>query len=274
MNNDGFSVADALALQNRGGDGFGFGDNGAWWIFFILILFAYGGWGNGGWGNNSNNACCTPASMQGVTDAFNFNALNDDIRSVDNALNSVVNTLQNSFDQTQTALTAGFGTVNQGIANAGYGIQNSLNQSTNSIMQAIANQGFATQQGFCDVGTAILQSTYQTSAGLTALGNQIASNACDIERGQDALRTEIATATNQILTATDRSADRIIDYLTQAEMDKLRSELQSAKFQISQQAQTESLVNQLMPVAKPAYITCSPYAASMGLTNCGCSNCA
>ena len=271
--NDGLSVADALALSNNG-DGFGFGGNGgAWWIFLFILLF---GWGGNGWGNNSNNACCTPATMQGVTDAFNFNALNDDIRGVDSALNSVVNTLQGSFDQTLNALPAGFGTVNQGIANAGYGIQNSMNQSTNAVMQSIANRGFENQQGFCDISRDILQSTYQTTAGITGLANQFASGICDVERGQDALRTEIATAANQIMIASDRNADRIIDYLTQAEMDKLRSDLQSAKFQISQQAQTESLVNQLMPVAKPAYITCSPYAASMGLTGCGCgcSNCA
>lgn len=31
--------------------------------------------------------------------------------------------------------------------------------------------------------------------------------------------------------------------------------------------------NQLMPVAKPAYITCSPYAAAFGMpTGCGCQS--
>ena len=55
-------------------------------------------------------------------------------------------------------------------------------------------------------------------------------------------------------------------------MDKLRSELQSANFQISQQAQTNDIINNLMPVAKPAYITCSPYASAFGYptNSCGC----
>lgn len=51
---NGLSAAD-VALLNRGNDGFGFGDGGAFmWIFALLIL-AGGGFGN--WGNNGfNNA--------------------------------------------------------------------------------------------------------------------------------------------------------------------------------------------------------------------------
>jgi hypothetical protein len=47
-------------------------------------------------------------------------------------------------------------------------------------------------------------------------------------------------------------------------MDKLRTELQSAQFQLSQLSQTDNIINRLMPVAKPAYLTCSPYASSFG----------
>ena len=68
----------------------------------------------------------------------------------------------------------------------------------------------------------------------------------------------------------DKNTDRIINYLTQTEMEKLRTELQSAQFQLSQLSQTSNIVNQLMPVAKPAYITCSPYAAAFGTYNIGC----
>jgi hypothetical protein len=73
--------------------------------------------------------------------------------------------------------------------------------------------------------------------------------------------------------ANDKNTDRIINFLTQTEMDKLRTELQSAQFQLSQLSQTSNIVNQLMPVAKPAYLTCSPYAAAFGLYgNNGCGN--
>jgi hypothetical protein len=67
-------------------------------------------------------------------------------------------------------------------------------------------------------------------------------------------------------------------------MDKLCTELQSAQFQLSQLSQTDNIINRLMPVAKPAYLTCSPYASSFGIgfgagagynfgNNCGCGCC-
>ena len=88
----------------------------------------------------------------------------------------------------------------------------------------------------------------------------------------------MANNTNALLVAGDKNTDRIINYLTQTEMDKLRTELQSAQFQLSQLSQTSNIVNQLMPVAKPAYLTCSPYAAAFGFGNygydkCGCNTC-
>ena len=46
-------------------------------------------------------------------------------------------------------------------------------------------------------------------------------------------------------------------------------ELQTANFQLSQQAQTAGLIAELRPCAKPAYITCSPYTTAYGA--CGCS---
>ena len=55
-------------------------------------------------------------------------------------------------------------------------------------------------------------------------------------------------------------------------MDKLRTELQSAQFQLSQLSQTDNIINRLMPVAKPAYLTCSPYAAAFGIGNYGYNN--
>ena len=72
----------------------------------------------------------------------------------------------------------------------------------------------------------------------------------------------------------DKIGDRIIDYLNQKEMDNLRSELQNARFQISQQAQTEAIINQLQPVAKPSWLVTSPYQSLNYNTanGCGCGN--
>jgi hypothetical protein len=243
MTNDGISVADALALRNSGDDG-GFGGNNAWWII-ILILFMSMGWGRNGGESTGYNACCTPATQQGVTDAFNFNQLDNGVRSLANGL------------------CDGFYAVNTGLLNGFNGVQ-----------QSIANLGYNVGQGFCGVDKAILQSDFHSQAGFNAITNQLGACCCELGRGQENIKYALAQTANQILVANDKNTDRIINYLTQTEMDKLRTELQSAQFQLSQLSQTSNIINQLMPVAKPAYLTCSPYAAAFGFNtfggNCGC----
>lgn len=268
MTNEGISVADALALRNSGSSDNGWGDGNAWWIIILVLLFAggwnrngFGGYGGGNDGGNMGayfpayNPCCSPATAQGVADAFNFNQLDNGIRglergmcdgfySTNNAINAVSSALQNCCCETQ---------------------------------QSIANLGFQTQQGFCGVDKSIMQNGYNMQAGFNALGNQLASCCCDLERGQENIKYTVAQSTNSIIAANDKNTDRIINYLTQTEMDKLRTELQSAQFQLSQLSQTSNIVNQLMPVAKPAYLTCSPYASAFGINpgynynGCGCN---
>lgn len=260
MGNEGISVADALALRNSGENGNGWGGDGGWWIVLLILLFA-GGWNRGGFGNGGNeggapyyayNACCTPATMQSMTDAFNFNQLDNSLRGIQNGLCDGFYAMANNINGVQAAL------------------QNCCCQT----QQSIAELGYKVGQGFCGVDKSILQSDFHIQAGFNTLGSQLASCCCDLERGQENIKYALTQTANQILVANDKNTDRIINYLTQTEMDKLRTELQSAQFQLSQLSQTSNIVNQLMPVAKPAYLTCSPYAAAFGFNtfggNCGC----
>lgn len=231
MGNEGISVADALALRDGGyggNGGFGGWGDGGWWIIILILLFGAGGWGRGGFGGSNGGG--------ELADAFNFNQLDNGLRGIEQGLcngfytsaqqiNSVLAALQNCCCDTKVQMLTGFNGVNQGICNLGYNVQ----------------------------------------AGFNTLGNQLASCCCDIERGQDAIKYEIANVANNLLVAGDKNTDRIINYLTQTEMDKLRTELQSAQFQLSQLSQTDNIINRLMPVAKPAYLTCSPYASAFGL---------
>jgi len=140
MMNEGISVADALALRNTGSDnnnGWG-GDNG-WWIVLLILLFA-GGWNRNGFGGNGDganyyaNACCTPATMQGMTDAFNFNQLDNGLRGI------------------QNGICDGFYTTSANIASLQAALQNCCCQT----QQSIANVGFEMAQGFCGVDKSIL----------------------------------------------------------------------------------------------------------------------
>lgn len=280
MDEKGLTVADALALRNSNGDGM-FGDGGAWWFIILILLFAGNGWG----GLGGNNACCTPATTQGTTDAFNFSALDNGVRATHDSV--VDGFYQNNLATTTlgTAIQTGFGqaalqnaqgfnsTIN--AMNGGFNtIQSSLCNGFNGVQAAIADSNYRNANCCCETRQAIMETNFNNQAGFNNVATAIAANACDIERGQDDIRYLMAQNQSATLVGIDRLGDRIIDYMNQSKMDELRSELQSAKFQISQSAQTEQLLNALQPISRPAYITASPYQSLNynAVNGCGCGN--
>ena len=139
-------------------------------------------------------------------------------------------------------------------------------------------------QGLCDgfyaQNTTMLQ-------GFNTIGNQIAENrfaaqncCCETNRNIDALRYDNAKNTCEIVRAIEKDGDATRALINANTMQALRDkivakdqELQTANFQLSQQAQSANLIEALRPCAKPAYITCSPYFAN-GIYGygCGCGN--
>lgn len=312
MEEKGLTVADALALRNggNGNNGLGdFGSGGGWWVI-ILILFLMGGrWGNNGgangtntvviptpstndWGGGGWGPCCTPATAQGVTDAFNFNSLDNGIRATHEAVtngfytNNLATTnlgtaMQSGFGQAVLQTCQGFNGVNQSIN----GVNNTINQGVNTlassmcngfngVQQALANTNYNISNCNCETREAIMQSSFNNQTGFNNIGTAIASNACDIERGQDNMRFLMAQNQAQTMAAIDHVGDRLIDYWNQNKMDELRTDLQNARFQISQAAQTDAIISQLQPIAKPAWLVNSPYQSLNYNTvnGCGCGN--
>lgn len=271
MVNDGISVADALALRNSGdsnGFGSGFGDNGAWWIIILILLFGAGGWGRGvGYGGSSPESM--PASMQGLSDAFNFSSIDSALRGISNgicdgfyaqnqAINGVLSALQNCCCQTQLGMCQGFGDVTRSISDLGYQIGN----------------------GFCGISKTILESDFHTQSGFNNIATLIAQNGCDT-------RNLIQSTTRDIIDSNNAGVRSILDFLTQDKIDALRSENQTLKFQASQsaqnayiaanqEAQTAELIRRLgrdCPV--PAYVVpnpncCYPQAQVSFNSGCGC----
>ena len=280
--NGGISVADALALRNSGGtsgDGFGGfgGDNGAWWIIILILLFGRNGWGNNDNGNGGNGGygpCCTPVTMQGMSDAFNFSQLDNGVRSLanglcdgfyatNNSINGVLSALQDCCCQTQLGLCQGFNGVNQTIANLGY------------------NMG----QSFCGVDKSIGTLGYQTQAGFNALATQLAQCCCDMRYDMASqacdTRNLIQSTTRDIIDSQNANSRAILDFLTQDKIEALRSENQALKFRASQseqnafitanqQAQTAELIRRLgADCPSPAYIVQPPTPVNFPLNGCG-----
>lgn len=145
--------------------------------------------------------------------------------------------------------------LERGICDLGYA---SLNQ-TNQLAAQIAESRFAQQNCCCE-----------TNRNIDSLRFQSERNACDIVNAihVDGEATRALINANTMQDLRDKLADRDRD-------------LQTANFQLSQQAQNTYLVNQLRPCPIPAYLSCSPYQSfpngygnGFGFSGnaCGCNN--
>ena len=128
------------------------------------------------------------------------------------------------------------------------------------------------QSGLCDgfyaMNTGMLNGFGSVNQNLNESRFASQQCCCETNRNIDSVKFENAQNTCEITTAIHSEGEATRALITQNEMQKLRDELADAKLANSQCAQNAYLVNQLQPVAKPAYITCSPYAASQA--GCGC----
>lgn len=143
------------------------------------------------------------------------------------------------------------------------------------------------QNGLCDgfyaQNTTMLQ-------GFNSLGQQLSENrfaqqncCCETNRNIDSVRAENYKNTCEITTAIHNEGEQTRALINSNTMQALRDkiaakdqELQTANFQLSQQAQNATLISALRPFPQPAYVTCSPYTAANGF-GCGCNpgcNCA
>ena len=138
------------------------------------------------------------------------------------------------------------------------------NQSVLRKLDGISN-GLC--DGFYAMNTGMLN-------GFNTVGSQIAENrfaaqncCCETNRNIDAVRFEGEKNTCAITNAIHAEGEATRALINANAMQDLRDKLEARDrevmirdFQLSQLAQNATLVNELRPCAKPAYITCSPYA--------------
>lgn len=142
-----------------------------------------------------------------------------------------------------------FGEVQRGFDTTG--INNKLNGLENGLCD-----------GFYAQNTNLLN-------GFAGVSREIASCCCETNRNIDQLRFDTERQHCETRRAIECGTDRILGYLTNQEMDRLRAENQALRFNASQAAQNAYLIGELRPTAKPAYLTCSPFAGAYGWNNGG-----
>lgn len=166
---------------------------------------------------------------------------------------------------------------------------NGFNSITNDTLlngEFIKRDIFSTNQNVSstasDTQKEVLESRYTTQLGLQQLqatqqncccelGNQIANAKYDSALQNQALQAQIAQCCCDLRAEGLQNAQRILDTLCQDKIDNLRDQLQTANFQLSQQAQSANLISQLRPTPIPSYIVTSPYVSYGYGYNCGCN---
>ena len=241
---NGFAEGYAVGQGNANNGNWG---NGAWgaewlWIIVLFALFGNNGWGfggNGGCGNgNLNYELGKVATSNDVAVGF-----------AQNATLSSLNDLKLGQAGIQQTLCQGFGGVNTAIL-----------QSANTLQNAICQLGYEQQNCCC-----------QTQRAIDGVNYNMAQNTCNITNA-------INTSTRDIIDSQRDGTNAILNFLTQEKISSLQAENAALTAQLSQNAQTRTLIDTLRPCPQPAYITCSPYQSVYGVgygynNNCGCGGC-
>lgn len=130
--------------------------------------------------------------------------------------------------------------ITSGICDGFYATNSGLKDGFYGIQGALAENRFASQQCCCE-----------TNRNIDAVRYEGAQNTCAIT---NAIHAE-GEATRALINA--NMMQELRDKLEARDRDVLVRD-----FQLSQLAQTSSLIGELRPCAKPAYITCSPYTTA------------
>lgn len=152
--------------------------------------------------------------------------------------------------------------VSQGICDSTFALNNTITNGFANVQSSLCQGFYATQTG-------IMQNGYETRNAINGVSSQIASCCCELGRQIEQTNCNITNAING-------STQQILGFLTQEKISSLQAENAALTSQLSQNAQTQTLINTLRPCPSPSYIVCSPYESIYGAgynrqgNNCGC----
>lgn len=273
-NKQGIDPGYLMAMMNNGG----FGGNGGWIWILVLLIFGYNGFGGNGFGGRGN--------AQGIADAVQLLNGNDGRELLLQAINGN----GNAIAQLSTKLGCDYNALSGAIQNLstqlcslggqiGLGQKDIIAAITNgnqSILSKLCDCCCSTQRQIADFrGDIALQMCQQTGQ----LTNSINFVNSSVERGFAAEAYERQAQTCHLENVINNGFAQIKQREDAREIQNLRDQVQAYQLSASQQTQTQAIINQLQPVAKPAYITCSPYQAAWpyngypyGNNGCCCNN--
>lgn len=265
----------AMMNNNRGngyGDGFG---NSAWWII-ILLIFGWGGFGNGFGGGFGGRG-----SAQGLADLGNL--VNNDagrelLMSAIQGNGQAISQLASTVHCDQNALMGAIQNLSTQLCSIGNQVGMSGQQIINAIQAGNSTLASQLASCCCDIRNAITTQGFENQLATVNQTNTLqgAINFVNssVERGFAATNYAFADQTCQLKQAIAEQTQVINDKFCQLEMREmarenraLRDQVQAFQLSASQQAQTQSIVNQIRPCPVPAYLTCNPFGCQGGLND-------
>ena len=172
-NNGSFSDGYIIGRDTGNNNGNGmFGEGNGWW-FLLILLFAFGGWGNGGWGNRNSGGY---GGGEGSGNVYSNYVLASDFSSLERKIDGVNNGICDGF----YAVNTSFGNLNNTLANNFASVQNTMTQ------------------GFAGLNTVNVQQGYENRMATQAVGSQLAQCCCDIREGIQASTTQGILNTNTL----------------------------------------------------------------------------
>jgi len=204
-------VMPVTPMYGNNGGGFGnFGGDG-WWILILFLLLGNGGWGNGFGGFGGGELYPWMNQSNQINGGFRDQMINDNVTSIRDGVYGI-----------STQLCNGFAGVNAGVANGFAQAEIANNARQIADMQQNFAAQTATLQGFNGVQSQLAQCCCDNRAGLADLKYTVATENC-------ADRTQAMQNTRDIIDATNRTGQAILDKLCQLELDGVKGQLAQAQ---------------------------------------------
>ena len=215
----------------------GWGNDGGWLWFIIVIVALFGGWGGNGFGGfggrNEGYPCATQADVRAAVDQ---------------------QTLISKLDQQTYGLSSTFTALND-----------DLNSNFRGIDNAICTLGYQNQQGFNNLGHQISECCCGVQRSIDGINYNLATQT-------NAIQNAMCNNTRDIIENQNENSRAVLDFLVNDKLATLQAENQNLKLKASQAEQNTYLVNALRPCPIPAYNVPNPFCCyGYQQTNtCGC----
>lgn len=221
-----------LAMRN----GNGFGGDGSWFMWAILIFLIFGGNGFGlGYGNGRGNL----AEM--INNDTGVELLKSAIQGNGNAIGQLATTLNCDINQVQTAIQQ-LATQLQGVGNA---VGMSGQQVINAIQAGNANLASQLAQCCCDNRLATCQQTNTLSTAINGVGTSVERGFGNTAYQMQSIACDIKTANSDNTRAILGKLDQIEDSRKDREIASLTAQLTASQSRAERQTELQPIYQAL-----------------------------